>query len=250
LAVVLFVGAHPDDETLMAGVAIVEHVIAGHDVHVLVMSRSPGSVVLDELNGAPVPSPWWGVAHDPTAEGYSPLSAVEFGQARIDETAAAVRAMSSGLGTVTLHEAGLAGGWSAADAQAVILATANAINPAGPVWLKTHTYCVTTPSVEDHPEHIATGLGARQLATADPVRFGNLRHYILPRYWTSAGLADPRIAEKWDLPTDATVAARAINGARCYGAWAPPDSYAIGYHSVYIDMFAPLVATPKCLYHP
>lgn len=248
MATVLFVGAHPDDETLAFGVAIIEHVIAGHDVHVLVMSRSPGSVVRDQLNGVSGPSAYWGVMHNPAAEGYEPLSEAAFGQARINETTAALHAMSSGLGTITLHEAGLAGGWSANDAQAAILATANAIT-SGPVSLKTHTYCVTTPSVEDHPEHIATGLGARQLATADPARFGGPRHYILPRYWGSAGLSDPRIVEHWDTPNSADVSFRAINAARCYDAWAPPHSFAIGYQSV-PDMFAPLVAGPKCLYHP
>jgi len=111
--------------------------------------------------------------------------------------------------------------------------------------LKTHSHIV-----DDHPDHIATGQGARLLAAADPARFGNLRHYILPRYWADPRLSNPAVVEHWDTPTDATVSARAINGLRCYGAWAPPDSYAIGYHSVYSDMFAPLLAaTPKCLYH-
>lgn len=241
MAAVLFIAAHPDDETLGMGVAIAEHVAAGHDVHVLILSRSPGSVVLPQLNGTGV-SPWWGLVHDPAAEGYTPLDATTFGQARYDEMRRALDCLQTGLGTITLHEAGLSGGSTSAQVQAAIVTAADLINPGGAVWLKGHS-----PIVDDHPDHVVCGQAIAALAASTPARFATPRFYILPRYW-----ADPRLSavtEHWDHPTDAGIAARAVNACRAYGAWAPPASYAIGWHSVYIDMFAPLLANPKCMYH-
>jgi LmbE family N-acetylglucosaminyl deacetylase len=246
MAVVLFVFAHPDDETLAACVALAEHAAAGHDVRVLTMTRGTASGVRDDLAGTTV-GHWWGVAHNPALEGYAAPTVDEFGQLRIDETRRALDVLASGLGApIALHEGGLLDTQvTQADAQAQILAVCDQINPGGVVWLKGHTHLV-----DDNSDHTNIGKALKALAAADPARFSNLRHYVLPRYW-----ADPRlsqVAEQWDLPTNSVITCHAINGMRCYGAWAPPESLAIGYHSVWSDMFAPQFAgpTPKNMYHP
>lgn len=260
MAVVLFVGAHPDDETLAMGVAISEHVAAGHDVHVLTLNRSTGSVVRDYLNGVTA-SGWWGshILHVPADEGYAELGESTFGVARVGERDRAVGCLRSGLGAVTLHEAGLTGGFTVAEAQAAILATCDAIAPAPttPVWLKGHTYLVNAGHpIDDHPEHITTGQAIEALGATDPTRFGNRRHYVMPNKWADAAVLAYITSvfgagwPKWDTPTDATISERVVNACRAYGAWAPPTSYAIGWHSVYSTMFAPVLASPRCLYHP
>lgn len=240
----LFVAAHPDDETLMAGVAIAEHVAAGQDVHVLWLTRGTASGARATLNGDGVSS-WWGVQHDPAAEGYSPLTPEEFGAARVREGTAAVRCLAAGLpGTVTIHEAGLQDGQvTQAAAYNAILTVADEIAPGGPVRIKTHSHVV-----DDHADHRAAGAAARQLAAADPGRFGDRRHYVLPPYWSDSRLS--QVTESWDLPTDTGISRRVRNAIRAYGAWQPQSgAYAIGWHSV-PDMLTTLDANPRCMQHP
>lgn len=244
MATVLFAFAHPDDETLAAGVAIAEHVAAGHDVHVLWMTRGEGSGVLAYLNGMTT-STWWGALHNPAVEGYATLDATALGAARIAEATAAVRCLASGLGSVAVHEAGLAdGGVTQAGAEAAIVAVADAIT-AGAVRLKGHTW---RPELDSHPDHIAVGAAIKALGDVDPGRFGDRRYYPLPAYWSDPDLT--LVAESWDTPANAGIAARVVNACRSFGAWAPDrGSYAVGWHSV-PDQFATVQATPKSLYHP
>lgn len=239
----LFIAAHPDDEILAMAVPVAEHVAAGQDVHVLLLSRGTGSGVRAVLNGTAASS-WWGVSHSPDAEGYSPLTAAAFGAARIAETAVALRCLSAGLpGTLTLHEAELLdGSISQAAAVEAIRAVCDDIAPGGaPVRLKTHSHLV-----DNHPDHLAAGRAARALKAEDPDRWGDLRHYILPPYWSDGRLS--QVAESWDQPGSPDIAGRVRNGIRAFGAWAPPHSYAIGWHSV-PDMLAALDANPRALVH-
>jgi LmbE family N-acetylglucosaminyl deacetylase len=236
----LFVAAHPDDEVLAMGVAIAEHVAAGQDVHVLWLTAGIGSVAQSHLNGTST-STWWGVAHDPAAEGYATLTDAEFGAARIREAVNAVRCLATGLpGTLTAHEAGLTAP-NQADAEAAILAVADAIAPGAPVRLKTHS-----PVVDNHPDHVAAGTAVQALHAADPVRFADPRYYILPPYWSDPRLS--QVTEKWDLPTDAAIANRAKNACRAFASWSPPHTFAVGYHSV-PSYFAAIDANPRCMYH-
>lgn len=245
VARVLFVGAHPDDETIGMGVSLAEHVAAGLDVHLLLLSDGEGSTVLDGLNGVTVNS-WWGVRHDPAAEGYLPLSGDDLAAARVREAANAVRALSLSLGTVTIHRAHLPDGHITAEAaQAAILAVADEISPDGPVRLKGHTY---VSALDTHPDHIAAGTALHNLKAADPFRFGDVRYYVLPGYWgLTTALAT--VTRFWDTPTDVGIAARARNATRCYGAWVPDaGAYAVGYHSK-SDWLDVIAGTPKCLVH-
>lgn len=239
----LFVFAHPDDETLAASVAIAEHVAAGQDVHVLWLTRGMASGTRDVINGTGV-SAWWGVQHDPVGEGYDPLSPAWLGVARIAEGTAAVRCLAAGLpGTLTTHEGGLPdGAVTQALACGAILSVADVIAPGQPVRLKTHSHLV-----DDHADHRAAGLAARSLRIADPTRFSDIRHYILPPYWTDPRLS--QVTKAWDNPTDAGIRARVRNAVRAYGAWQPEaGAFAVGYHSV-PSMLDQLAATPKSMQH-
>ena len=235
----LFIAAHPDDETLAMGVAIAEHVAAGVPTHLLLLTRGIGSRAQGYINGVSTSS-WWGVRHNPAAEGYAPLSDSEFGQARVRETQNAVKCLSSGLGTVTIHEAGLRGFDQAAAADA-ILTVANGINAGGPVSLKGHTWLVDT-----HSDHLAAGKAIASLAAREPARFASPRYYILAPFWSDSRLS--QVNERWDYPANAGIRARAVNACRAHAAWAPPHSYAIGHHSS-SNYFTPVIANPRCLYH-
>ncbi|GAA1389533.1 PIG-L deacetylase family protein [Catellatospora chokoriensis] len=240
----LFVAAHPDDETLAMSTAIAEHVAAGQAVHVLLLTDGEGSGTVKILNGTTV-SPWWGNRHVPAAEGYAPFTPATLGAARVIEAETALRSLSAGLpGTLTVHRAGLPDGQvTSAAAQAAIVAVADQIAPGGTVRVKGHS-----PLVDNHPDHLAAGQAIVALATANPTRFADRRHYILPMYWTDARLS--QVTESWDNPTDAAIAARVRAAVRSYGAWSPSlGAYAIGYHSV-ASMLDQLMATPKCLMHP
>lgn len=239
----LFVAAHPDDETLAMGVAVAEHLAAGQDVHVLWLTRGTSSGARDMLNGA-VTSAWWGVPHNPAAEGFAPLDQAAFGAARIAEGTAAVRLLATGYpGTLTIHEAGLVDqSVTQADARAAIEAVCDLIAPGAEVRLKTHSAVV-----DNNPDHVAAGKAAAAMAAANPTRFGGPRYYILSDYWSDARLG--QVAEMWDLPTDNGVKQRVINACRAYGAWQPQaGAYAVGWHSV-PGMFGTITSTPKCLYH-
>lgn len=239
----LFVAAHPDDEVLAMAVPIAEHLRAGQDVHVLWLTTGEASGVRHTLNGTGVAG-WWGVAHDPTAEGYTPLGPAEFGAARIREATAAVRQLATGYGgTLSLHEAGLPdGAVTQAAAAAAITAVADVIAPGAPVRIKTHSHLV-----DDHQDHVAIGLAAEALKTADPARYGDVRHYVLPAYWSDPRLAT--VAEAYDTPADAAVTARCRNATRAFRSWAPPHVYAVGYHST-PAYFAAIDSNPRSMVHP
>lgn len=240
---VLFVLAHPDDETFATGVAIAEHVAFGHDVHLLWLTQGLGSDVQGSLNGL-YTNGWWGVPHIPAAEGYTPLDDAAFGAARIAECTTAVRALTSGLGTITIHpHAGLDGAVTQASAYTAILGVCEQIAPGGAVWLKTHTW---VSALDAHPDHIAAGSAGKQLAVDYPARFGAMRYYLLSRYWTSPALS--QVTESWDIPS-ASTAARVVHACRALGAWAPEAGrYAISNHST-PDLIATMMAAPKNMYH-
>ncbi len=236
----LFVCAHPDDELLAMGVAVAEHVAFGRDTHILWLTDGPGTAARAALNGDTI-SPWWGVRHDPVAEGYAFLSETDVAEARVREGVNAVNALAS-PGAVTIHRAGLRA-YPQADAEAAIVAVADLIAPGAPVQLKTHSWLV-----DNHPDHLAAGNAVKHLAASQPGRFGAPRYYVLSTYWSDARLS--QVADTFDLPTDSTIAARVRNACRAYGAWAPQQGmFAVGYHSV-PGLLDTAAATPKCKVHP
>lgn len=238
----IFAFAHPDDACLAAAVPIAEHVAAGIDVNVLWLTDGTTSGVLGWLNGSGTSS-WWGVPHYPADEGYDPLTPEEFGAVRIAEEATALKCLSAGVGTITTHRAGLiSDSVTAADVKDAIRAVADEIAPGNPVWVKTHTYLT---AMEAHPDHLAAGNAARQLATED-ARFASPRFYVESNFWSVTPPAGTSM--HWDTPANADVKNRAINAYRSFGAWSPPEKFAVGWHST-ATLFATGTANPKSMYH-
>lgn len=236
---VLFVAAHPDDETLAMGVAIAEHLAAGQDVHVLWVTRGTASGVRTKLNATSAAmNGWWGVVHDPVAEAYVPLDLATFGQARIDEATTAMRCLASGLtGTLTPR-------WPrlrchrrrghrcvVRRARCFMIIACHGSNVPGSPRPPCQRAALT--------ETTATGQ-----ATATPGKDSNKR-----AMWRDH---PAQFGHRSGFKTPANVgkcrSARAINACRAYGAWAPPHRYAIGHHSTF-GMFAQVLAGPKCLFH-
>jgi LmbE family N-acetylglucosaminyl deacetylase len=209
----LFVACHPDDQTLTMGVDILRH--ARQDVHVLLLTKGEASGVINRLNGTSSnPSVWWGVHHDPAAEGYAPLSLADFTAARMREAGNAIRLLGDGI---TVHEGGLIDGQvTRVDAEAAILAVCDAIAPGVPVRLKAYGH-----TVDDHADHLAAGAAVHALGQADPVRFSDQRYYVLGSYWDDRRLSQVD-RPVFVNPADAEMAARAVNARRAYGAWSPP----------------------------
>jgi len=220
------------------GVAIAEHVAAGRNTHVLWLTSGGGTGARNQINGDGT-NAWWKVPHVPAAEGYDPLSLEDCAAARIREARNAIAALAT-PGTVGCHEAGIVGAVTQAGATAAILAVADQIAPGAAVHVKTTSWLV-----DDHADHLAAGNAVKALA-ASGTRFADPRYYVLPPYWTDSRLS--QVSEVWDNPTDASIAQRVRNACRCYAAWSPPNTYAIGYHST-SSYFAQIDISPKSMLH-
>lgn len=241
----IFAIAHQDDETLAMSVAIAEHVAAGQQVHVLWLTDGSKTGVRNVLNGNGISS-WWGVQHVPSEEGYSLLSENDISLARFSEGQAAVRCLSAGLsGTLTIHKGDVVDGTlTSSVAMSIILSLCDEIAPNAPVRIKSHTWI---PQLDSHSDHIAVGTAVKNLKIMDPIRFGDVRYYILPRYWKDPDLT--LVSENLDLPTNTDISNRCRNAARCYGNWNPElGSFAIGMHSV-SSYFYPILNNPQCMFH-
>jgi LmbE family N-acetylglucosaminyl deacetylase len=231
----ILVVPHPDDETLGAGVTMAEHLALGRDVHILLLTRGTGSTARGQINGEQH-SKWWGITHNPAAEGYAPLTPDAFGSARFAELTTAVGCLGGGQ----VHEAGLTDGKvTVAQAKSAISALVDEIGrDAGvhaPSWL-----------VDDNPDHRAAGQALRELAAEQPKVYGDVRWYVLPPYWSDKRLE--QVAWSWMEPTGTEISNRARNACRAYAAWHPPRSYAIGYHSVDY-MFTMIDTRPRSMTH-
>lgn len=242
----LFIGAHPDDIVIMAGVAFAEHLMAtpSQDISALTLTAGTASGILNVLNGAGISS-WWGVQHNPAQEGYPPVTVAQFGDARVAENTAALRELGLGYpGMLAIHQDSLPdGAVTSAAAYTSILAVCDTIAPGAPVRLKPHTWLV-----DNHPDHLAAGLAVKQLKVDFPARFSDVRYYVEQPYWTDSRLS--QVSEGFDTPANAGITTRFVNAVRCFGAWQPASgAFAVGQHSV-PGIFATLLATPKSMVHP
>lgn len=77
---------HQDDAALFMAQMAAHHVLAGREVHAVLMSNGSSSGARAEINGTAVDNGWWGTPpHNPAREGYAPLDLTEFGLARTRE---------------------------------------------------------------------------------------------------------------------------------------------------------------------
>jgi hypothetical protein len=247
---ILWVWAHPDDETIQGGVSLRQHLEAKladgtprYEIHLLSVTRGRETSVLSYLNGVgPAPNKLadWAMPHDPVAEGYEDgiLTPASLGAARMRELDNALGVFQSGTGNqVYRWELGLTdGSVTTPDVVAGVQAwyAAHCV-PGELLWLKGHTWLIDTGS-----DHLAVGNALKQLGPT--LAGGNVRYYILPPFYT-----DTRLPLFDILPATGTYQrAATLNAMKSFNSWAPQQGlYAIGHQSVPGDW----LASPKNRYH-
>jgi len=213
---------HQDDETLWSGQIIAHHSLVGREVHIVLGTDGSTSAMRDALNGA-TSNGWWGGYHYPTREGIpAPLSPADFAEARDRELVQAARQLGVPPDRVHLRTDTRTANLTVTEAKDLILAN-EALTPGAGHY--------TTHWTDPDPNHAALGTALRRLALDGAVTDAR---WVVRRsqIGTVAG------AVEYVVPMAYLAQARlmAKNATRCYGAWAPPEAYAIGYHSVQTDM--------------
>jgi LmbE family N-acetylglucosaminyl deacetylase len=212
MAQVLFVTPHQDDETLSMGAAIRNHLEAGHDVHVLLLTNGLGSGVQARIG----------------------MDDVAFAAARDDEYRRACRRLGVRFDNIHFADDRPRGGELTAEtARAQILAW---LDGRTDVWLKSYTDRLGNPS--RHPDHEAAGQAAVSLLDSGAVT--NLRLYVEP--WTT--VSGVTVSAEHAVGTAIVQAAldeyKAKDGVG--------GKYGIGYQSTpsYFDLVRP---SPTSHYH-
>lgn len=232
---VYFLEPHQDDASLFMAQVIAHHVLAGRNVHAVLMSNGSTSNVLDELNGAASDPTWWGGVHDPGAEGYAPLTKDEFGLARTREWVQSWRHLGVPPGPNQHFGMGLASSTDLPDGIDEAYAT-----DVMRYWMGSDLDAgLPRPGFytmwwgDPNPDHAACGQALRVLRLADP-DFADSRWLVKPEQATAAGAAVYTVPAAM-LPE---VRLRQKRAAWAYGAWAPAQgAYAIGMHSVALPYF-------------
>lgn len=226
---VFFLEPHQDDGVLFMGQVAAHHVLAGRDVHVVLMSSGSTSNVLGELNGTAADPTWWGGTHDPLAEGYEPLTQGLFGLARTDEWRQSWRHL--GVGPDAQH-------FGAGVVSSAVLPDQITVEYATEVIRYWSDFEVSEGRPRpgfytmwwDDPtsDHAACGEALRVLRLSDP-DYADSRWLVKPEQAASAG-AQVYAPPAAMLPE---IKARQKRAALPYGAWAPSlGAFAIGRHSV------------------
>ncbi len=231
---VYFFEPHQDDGVLFMGQVAAHHMLAGREVHVVLMSNGSTSNVRRKLNGEIHSGPWWGGFHDPAHEGYAPFADDEtgraaFGLARTDEWIASW--IQLGVPLERLHfGAGLSSSAQLPDAvgqeyaAGVISHWVDADLAEGRPAPGLYTMHWADPN----SDHAAGGAALRALRLAD-AHYADARWMVKPEQAVALG------AETYVVPTSLQPEVKLYcrRAALAYGAWAPSlGSFAIGYHSV------------------
>ena len=234
----IFYAPHADDETLNMGITIAEHVAAGRPTHVVLMTHGRVTGALDAINGVTL-SGYWKVMHDPTQEGYSPLTKSDLEQARIREfhhACAQLGVAASNRHIEYLDDPSSPGGETITKAEAKTVIQ-NYINEFPDADHFTLSY------YDIHPDHSAVGQALLELYNE-----GKINHYV--RFIISMATRtdyeskNKPIPGAKDVPTNQDIINKLTNACRCYSAWAPSvGGYAIGYHSV-ANQFEKLLQNP------
>lgn len=212
---------HQDDETLWSGQILAHHSLVGREVHIVLGTDGSTSAMRDALNGTD-PNGWWGGYHYPAREGIpAPLSPGDFAAARDRELVQAARQLGVSPDRVHLRTDTRTANLTVADAKTLILAN-EALTPGAGHY--------TTHWTDTDPNHAALGTALRELALAGQVTDAR---WVVRRSQISTVAG----AVEYVVPAAYAAQARhmAVCAARCYGAWAPPEAYAIGRHSVPAD---------------
>jgi LmbE family N-acetylglucosaminyl deacetylase len=237
---VVFFAPHADDETLNMGIIIAEHVAAGRDTHVVLMTHGRVTSALDAINGT-IYSGYWKCCHNPAAEGYSPITKDQLAEARVREFHNACYQL--GVPAANQHVEYLDDPASDTGETLTYDEAKYTIEKYIDMFPTADFYTMSYHDI--HAEHAACGQALQDLYEAGNIT-GAVRFVIsmaTRNDLESKGLPIPGGGWK-DTPTDDTIKQKLINACRCYSAWAPDvGSYAVGYHSV-AGQFDKLLADP------
>lgn len=237
----VFYAPHADDETLSMGVDIGNHLVAGRDVVVVLVTQSASVGMLGLLNGAVV-DPVSGVRHDPVREQYlgpltdGRLTADVVGQARVREWRSACGVYDAfGGGRLAVVALGRPEGLTSADVQDVVR-DVEAQHPRA-----SHKAMSWT---DPHPDHAACGSALRSLR--DDGTITDARFYV-QRNHLDVARAQGLVVH--DVPPAEGVADAVRRACACYRAWNPAaGSYGFGYRSVRA-LFDATLAAPASSVH-
>jgi LmbE family N-acetylglucosaminyl deacetylase len=226
---VYFLEPHQDDAALFMAQAIAHHVLAGREVHVVLMSNGSTSQVLGELNGTAADPTWWAGTHDPAAEGYAPMTAAEFGLARTREWRQSARHLGvppaqQHLGMDVATSDLLPNGITQAYATDVMQYWLDHDLNAGLARPGFYTMWWGDPTAD----HAACGQALRALRLSDP-DFADSRWMVKPEQAAAAS------ASVYGVPAALVAEVKLMQkrAAWAYGAWAPEQgAFAVGMHSV------------------
>ncbi len=237
MANVLFVSPHQDDETLSMGMAIKNHLAAGHNVFVMLVTDGSGSSAryiinnLDESVSPPQPC-WCGIHgryHNPVGEGYtvgSYMDAVEMSNARYEEQQRAVNALGV---TNAIIRVGIKDDTCNVNKTTIF----NAIKD----WIYAYggpsaTMVRVTSYTDTSPDHQACAQVVQYLKAsghiADPIFYISPEHFPsgVPSSITVSGVT---AYQEGSSAYQTTV----VNAQSAYKLWLPTNGkYGVGYHSV------------------
>lgn len=235
--VAIFYSPHADDETLSMGMAIAEHVAAGFDVHVVLMSYGENTTAVDIING----DQWCGIhqkTHNPSSEGFSRFgkNSRTLGQARAQEFTNACRALGVPAKNIHTEDAvWITSGqehplYSQTAVQNVMLKYERLYPGAAHKTTSYYDgYIDKTGRECPTPEHQLCGRALQYLAQHKMISDTDPRFYLTPLLWK---YHDQLGYDDYNSKYVGTVQ----TALRQYGTWDPSrGSYAIGFHSVVDD---------------
>lgn len=207
MATVLWADPHQDDDGISYGVGIRNHLNAGHDVFVMLLTTGQNSGVRAEL-GMTVP---------------------EFIARRDDEMLRACRQLGVPTANIIIHPDRTQDGQLTEAAAQAMLASFYVDHPGA--WLKSYSDLPALDSTGTqlrHVDHMTTGRAARALLADSTVT--NLRFYVEPWLLAAFRASNPHVTVSTETIADKTSVLRA------FGQYQLQDEVAqmsgIGYRSV------------------
>lgn len=227
---IIFYAPHADDESLTMGIAILNHVYYGHNVHVVLMTNGEGSKVVNELNGSAY-CDWHSRYHDPAGEGFNKgtLTDQEFGEIRTEEFRRACRVMM--LPDSNIHNFVYPdGGLTVENAKSIMRSFEDQFPGAAHKTISWR---------DNHPDHSNAGIALRELYDAGEVN--DARFYLKRNQWETYPGSKETFKEEYRAFIEAVI--------QSYKLYHPSKGfYGIGYHSVPTS-FDALLANPESRFH-
>lgn len=212
---------HQDDMVLSMGQVIAHHTLVGREVHAVLGTDGSTSAIRAALNGE-TSNGWWGGYHYPDREHIpAPLSPADFAAARDREMLQECAQLGIRPENIHLRTDTRSANLTVDQAKTLILSF-EALTPGAGHY--------TMHWTDPDPNHSALGTALRQLALAGQVSDAR---WLVRR----SQIGSVTGAVEYVVPSTYAAQAEhmAKSAARCYGAWCPPESYAIGRHSVPAD---------------